>query len=115
MEVHMDSSLEVRVRVPVGSENFCLISKISYISTFSAWLIRAPLFLKMSLSSIGNPYARLIPLIGRIAHRLITVFEIAKNNEIRFKTQFFPKSGSEKHFQDSGMRAIDSPHKITPR
>jgi hypothetical protein len=29
------------------------------------------------------------------------------------KTQFFPESGSRKHFQDSGMRTIDSPHKIT--
>ena len=27
----------------------------------------------------------------------------------------FPESGSEKHFQASEMRAIDSPHKITPR
>ena len=30
-------------------------------------------------------------------------------------TDSFPESGSRKHFQDSGMRAIDSPHKITPR
>jgi hypothetical protein len=30
------------------------------------------------------------------------------------KTQFFTESGSGKHFQGSGMRAIDSPHKITP-
>jgi hypothetical protein len=29
------------------------------------------------------------------------------------KTQFFPESG--KRFQGSGMHAIDSPHKITPR
>ena len=27
----------------------------------------------------------------------------------------FPESGSRKHFQDSGMRAIDSPHETTPR
>ena len=30
-------------------------------------------------------------------------------------TNFFPESGSRKHFQDSGMRAIDFPHEITPR
>ena len=30
-------------------------------------------------------------------------------------TDSFPESGSKKHFQGSGMRAIDSPHKITPR
>ena len=35
--LHLDGSQEVRVRVPVGSENFCPISKITYISTFSAW------------------------------------------------------------------------------
>src|SRR4051812_7453192 len=29
--------------------------------------------------------------------------------------QFFFDSGSEKRFQASGMRAIDSPHKFTPR
>jgi hypothetical protein len=29
------------------------------------------------------------------------------------KTQFFPETGPWKHFQDSGMRAIDSPHRIT--
>ena len=30
-------------------------------------------------------------------------------------TDSFSESGSRKHFQGSGMRAIDSPHKITPR
>jgi hypothetical protein len=39
----------------------------------------------------------------------------AKINNFLFKTPIFPESGSGKHFQASGMRAIDSPHKITPR
>ena len=30
------------------------------------------------------------------------------------KPNFFSESGPGKHFQDSGIRAIDSPHKITP-
>src|SRR6478752_5569539 len=34
----------------------------------------------------------------------------------RFNTHsYFPESGSGKHFQASEMRAIDSPHEITPR
>src|SRR3569833_814013 len=36
--------------------------------------------------------------------------------DFRFNTHiYFPESGSRKRFQGSGMRAIDSPHKITPR
>ena len=31
------------------------------------------------------------------------------------KTQFFPESGSGKHFHGSGMRSIDSLHKVIPR
>ena len=31
------------------------------------------------------------------------------------KPNFFSESGPGKHFQGSGIRAIDSPHKITPR
>jgi hypothetical protein len=33
--------------------------------------------------------------------------------DFRFDTHsYFHESGSRKHFQDSGMRAIDSPHEI---
>ena len=36
--------------------------------------------------------------------------------DFRFNTHsYFPESGSRKHFHVSGMRAIDSPHEITPR
>ena len=36
--------------------------------------------------------------------------------DFRFNTHsYFPELGSRKHFQYSGMRAIDSPHEITPR
>jgi hypothetical protein len=28
---------------------------------------------------------------------------------------YFPESGAEKHFQASGIRAIDFSHKLTPR
>ena len=38
----------------------------------------------------------------------------AKKDTFLFKSHFPPKSGSGKRFQSSGMRAIDSPHKITP-
>jgi hypothetical protein len=43
------------------------------------------------------------------------VLKLRKMRNFASKTQFFPESGSGKHFQGSGMRAIDSPHKITPR
>src|SRR6185437_2600282 len=36
--------------------------------------------------------------------------------DFRFNTHsYFPESGSRKRFHASGMRAIDSPHEITPR
>jgi hypothetical protein len=36
--------------------------------------------------------------------------------DFRFNTySYFPESGLRKHFQNSGMHAIDSPHEITPR
>jgi hypothetical protein len=36
--------------------------------------------------------------------------------DFRVNTQTpFPESGSEKHFQGRGMRAIDFPHQITPK
>ena len=42
--------------------------------------------------------------------------ENPKFSYFRFnKNTHFPESGTEKPFQASGMRAIDSPHEITPR
>jgi hypothetical protein len=44
-------------------------------------------------------------------------FQIKKYKKWSFsnlKPQFFPESGSRKHDQSSGMRAIDFSHKITP-
>ena len=41
-----------------------------------------------------------------------------KNRIFKFSLQYpnpFPESGSGMHFQDSGIRAIDSPCKITPK
>jgi hypothetical protein len=36
--------------------------------------------------------------------------------DFRFNTHsYFPESGLRKHFQASEMRAIDSPHEITPQ
>ena len=36
--------------------------------------------------------------------------------DFRFNTHsYFPESGSGKRFQAPGMRAIDSPHEITPK
>jgi hypothetical protein len=45
----------------------------------------------------------------------IGFLKLQKTTNFASKTQFFPESGSGKHFQGSGMHAIDSPHKITPR
>jgi hypothetical protein len=45
---------------------------------------------------------------------MVHFFKNATNTIVASKTQFFPESGSGKHFQDEGMHAIDSPHKITP-
>ena len=53
--------------------------------------------------------------IFRIENPQIVGFPVKIRTFFTFTSILYPESGSRKHFQASGMGAIDFPHKITPK
>jgi hypothetical protein len=90
----------------------CIEAKIEHVLISLQYILLFP-WIREAFSSFGNARNRF--LAWNYPQKYDFEGEISKSFDFRFDTHtYFPESGSRKHFQAYGMRAIDFSHDFTP-